>query len=121
MKGLIKMIKEYIDNKDNKKYYEIKNHYIGKDVFTGKEKRISKKGFRTKKDAENYCINIKHDFLNGYVFDTTHTTFEDLYNLFNEQYKYQVKNKKYYFTTLPKIFKRCIRRLYKRLCKKHKS
>ena len=38
------MIKEYIDNKDNKKYYEIKNHYIGKDVFTGKEKRISKKG-----------------------------------------------------------------------------
>ena len=42
------MIKEYID-KDNKKYYEIKNHYIGKDIFTGKEKRISKKGFRTKK------------------------------------------------------------------------
>lgn len=96
MKGLIKMIKEYIDNKDNKKYYEIKNHYIGKDVFTGKEKRISKKGFRTKKDAENYCINIKHDFLNGYVFDTTHTTFEDLYNLFNEQYKYQVKESTYY-------------------------
>ena len=46
------MIKEYID-KDNKKYYEIKNHYIGKDIFTGKEKRISKKGFRTKKEAEN--------------------------------------------------------------------
>ena len=89
------MIKEYID-KDNKKYYEIKNHYIGKDVFTGKEKRISKKGFRTKKEAENYCIKIKHDFLNGCVFDTTHTTFEDLYNLFNEQYKYQVKESTYY-------------------------
>lgn len=52
------MIKEYID-KDNKKYYEIKNHYIGKDIFTGKEKRISKKGFRTKKEAENYCIKLK--------------------------------------------------------------
>ena len=50
------MIKEYIDNKDNKKYYEIKNHYIGKDVFTGKEKRISKKVSELKRTLKTTAL-----------------------------------------------------------------
>ena len=74
------MIKEYID-KDNKKYYEIKNHYIGKDIFTGKEKRISKKGFRTKKEAENYCIKLKSEFLK--LIKITHFKMYMIYSLSN--------------------------------------
>ena len=54
------MIKEYINSKDNKKYYEIKNEYLGKNVYTGKEKRISKKGFRTKREAQNYIVKAKN-------------------------------------------------------------
>ena len=53
------MIKEYINSKDNKKYYEVKNEYLGKNIYTGKEKRISKKGFRTKREAQNYIVKAK--------------------------------------------------------------
>lgn len=98
MKGLIKMIKEYID-KDNKKYYEVKNHYIGKDVFTGKEKRISKKGFRTKKDAENYCIKVKSEFLEVGFKSNQDYTFQDIHDLFIEQYKRKVKDSTFYKST----------------------
>ena len=93
------MIKEYID-KDNKKYYEVKNHYIGKDVFTGKEKRISKKGFRTKKDAENYCVKVKSEFLEVGFKSNQDYTFQDVYDLFIEQYERQVKETTFYRNTL---------------------
>ncbi len=93
------MIKEYID-KDNKKYYEVKNHYIGKDVFTGKEKRISKKGFRTKREAENYCIKLKSEFLEVGFKSNQDYTFQDVYDLFDEQYKRKVKDTTYYRNTL---------------------
>lgn len=99
------MIKEYID-KDNKKYYEIKNHYIGKDIFTGKEKRISKKGFRTKKEAENYCIKLKSEFLEVGFKTNQDYTFQDVYDLFIEQYKRKVKDTTYYSNT--KYFKQHI-------------
>lgn len=93
------MIKEYID-KDNKKYYEIKNHYIGKDVYTGKEKRISKKGFRTKREAENYCIKLKSEFLEVGFKTNQDYTFQDVYDLFIEQYKRKVKDTTYYKNTI---------------------
>ncbi len=86
------MIKEYINSKDNKKYYEVKNEYLGKNVYTGKEKRISKKGFRTKREAQNYIVKAKNEFLNGSVFlQSTNITFGDVYKLWDEQHKTQVK------------------------------
>ena len=86
------MIKEYINSKDNKKYYEVKNEYLGKNVYTGKEKRISKKGFRTKREAQNYIVKAKNEFLNGSVYlQSTNITFGDVYKLWDEQHKTQVK------------------------------
>lgn len=91
MKGLIKMINQYVNKKDTKKYYEIKNHYIGKDIFTGKEKRISKKGFRTKREAEQYIINAKSEFLNGGFKPNQDYTFQDVYDVWVKEYEPQVK------------------------------
>ena len=65
----------------------MKNHYIGKDVFTGKEKRISKKGFRTKREAENSCIKLKSEFLEVGFKSNQDYTFHDVYDVFDEQYK----------------------------------
>lgn len=93
------MIKEYID-KDNKKYYEIKNHYIGKDIFTGREKRISRKGFRTKREAENYCIKLKGEFLEVGFKSNQDYTFQDVYDLWLMQYKRKVKDTTYYNNTI---------------------
>ena len=86
------MIKEYINSKDNKKYYEAKNEYLGKNVYTGKEKRISKKGFRTKREAQNYIVKAKNEFLNGSVYlQNENITFGDVYKLWEEQHKTQIK------------------------------
>lgn len=91
------MIKEYINNKDNKKYYEVKNEYLGKNVYTGKEKRISKKGFKTKREAQNYIVKAKNEFLNGSIYlRSENITFEHVYKLWDEQYKTQVKESSYH-------------------------
>ncbi len=85
------MINQYVNKKDTKKYYEIKNHYIGKDIFTGKEKRISKKGFRTKREAEQYIIKAKSEFLNGGFKPNQDYTFQDVYDVWVKEYEPQVK------------------------------
>lgn len=91
------MIKEYISSKDNKKYYEVKNEYLGKNVYTGKEKRVSKKGFRTKREAQNYIVKAKNEFLNGSVYlQNENITFGDVYKLWDEQHKTQVKESSSY-------------------------
>ncbi|WP_314548481.1 tyrosine-type recombinase/integrase [uncultured Gemella sp.] len=93
------MIKEYINSKDNKKYYEVKNEYLGKNVYTGKEKRISKKGFRTKREAQNYIVKAKNEFLNGSVFlQNENITFGDVYKLWEEQHKTQIKESSDYIS-----------------------
>ena len=93
------MIKEYINSKDNKKYYEIKNEYLGKNVYTGKEKRISKKGFRTKREAQNYIVKAKNEFLNGSVYlQNENITFGEVYKLWDEQHKTQIKESSDYIS-----------------------
>lgn len=44
------IIKEYINKRDNKKYYMF-TAYLGIDIYTGKEKRTTRRGFKTKKQA----------------------------------------------------------------------
>ena len=42
------MIKEYINKRDNMKYYLVPL-YLGKDELTGKIKKTTRRGFKTKK------------------------------------------------------------------------
>ena len=108
------MIKEYINSKDNKKYYEVKNEYLGKNVYTGKEKRISKKGFRTKREAQNYIVKAKNEFLNGSNFlRSENITFGDVYKLWEEQHKTQVKESSYH--TIKTILDKRILPVFKEL------
>lgn len=108
------MIKEYINNKDNKKYYEVKNEYLGKNVYTGKEKRISKKGFKTKREAQNYIVKAKNEFLNGSIYlRSENITFEHVYKLWDEQHKTQVKESSYH--TIKTILEKRILPVFKEL------
>ncbi|MBF0847158.1 Arm DNA-binding domain-containing protein, partial [Streptococcus danieliae] len=70
------MIKEYIDKKTNKKMYEIVGEYIGKNLLTGKEKRIKKKGFKSKKEANLYIARKKMEFESDCSILPENTTFE---------------------------------------------
>ncbi|MBF0714667.1 tyrosine-type recombinase/integrase [Gemelliphila palaticanis] len=95
------MIKEYI--KDNKKYYEVKNHYIGINVFTGKEKRINKKGFTSKRKAELYINNAISYFENNITCSPSNDNIKikDLIEMWQEEHKNNVKGSSMHFIKYP--------------------
>lgn len=72
--------------KNGHKFWEVKG-YIGTDVLTGKQTIITKRGFKTKKEAEFYLTKAKRDFAsNQYVRESNATTFAEVYELWNKQY-----------------------------------
>lgn len=89
------MIRQYTNKKDNKKNWEIKNEYIGKNIFTGKEKRLNKKGFNSKREAVNHVTKIKSEFQQGKCVDNSKLDFNDLHKLFDTSYKGTVKDTTY--------------------------
>lgn len=82
------MIKDYIDKKTNKKMYEIIGEYIGKNPLTGKEKRIKKKGFKTKKEAELHVAKAKLEFEKSQSVLPENITFGKLWDLWYETKRY---------------------------------
>lgn len=90
------MIKDYIDKKTNKKMYEIVGEYIGKNPLTGKEKRIKKKGFKTKKEAELHVAKAKLEFETKHSVLPNNITFEKLWDLWYESRRFKVSEKTIY-------------------------
>lgn len=75
------MIKQYINKRDNKKYYMFQI-YLGKDEITRKDKYTTRRGFRTKKEAEIAYSKLKleaSERLNAVNKDIT--TFKELFEL----------------------------------------
>lgn len=68
-------IHEYIDKKTGKKLYEIKGYYVGL-KSDGKEKRIKKKGFATRKAAREYIVKVTEEFNRGSVNTFSNITLE---------------------------------------------
>lgn len=65
--------------------------YLGIDETTGKDKRIEKRGFKTKKEAQLSLSRLQLDYdKNGSVSNTKYT-YNDMYLLWLEQYKNTVK------------------------------
>lgn len=84
------MIQEYIKN--NKKHYKVRNHYIGTNPYTGKEVRVNKSGFKSKKEAELFISKqlVAFEKGNGYI-DNKNITLDELYKMFIEQHQHNIK------------------------------
>ncbi|WP_431029649.1 Arm DNA-binding domain-containing protein [Lysinibacillus sp. LZ02] len=79
--------------------YELKNGekrykfqiYVGVDPLTGKEQRTTRRGFKTKKEAALALARLKLDIDNGTFRKVQAETFQDVYELWIEQYKKTVE------------------------------
>lgn len=83
------MIKEYINKRDNKKYYMIKV-YLGKDE-NGKRKETTRRGFKTRKEAVLCEAKIKTEIATNGLLNTEVTTFKEIYELWYEGYQHTIK------------------------------
>ncbi|AYA97996.1 site-specific integrase [Lactiplantibacillus plantarum] len=71
---------------------------VGKDT-NGKAKRMHKRGFKTKKEAQLWTSNVQTDFTKNGFIANDNITFAELYTKwFNEDYKEQVKESTYMIT-----------------------
>ena len=84
------MIKEYTNKKDNKKYYMIQL-YLGKDEITGKVRKTTRRGFKTKKEAQLCEAKIKTEIATNGLLNTDVTTFKKIYELWYEGYQHTIK------------------------------
>ena len=84
------MIKEYTNKKDNKKYYMIQL-YLGKDEITGKVRKTTRRGFKTKKEALLCEAKIKTEIATNGLLNTDVTTFKEIYELWYEGYQHTIK------------------------------
>lgn len=66
--------------------------YLGLDEATGRQKNFKRKGFKTKKEAQNSFTRAKHEFNTGcYSAQSKTLTYEQVYLEWWEQYKLDVK------------------------------
>lgn len=89
-KEILKMIKEYISKRDNRKYYLVQI-YLGKDELTGKIKKTTRRGFKTKKEALLCEAKIKTEIDNNGLLNTDVTTFKEIFDLWLTGYKHTIK------------------------------
>lgn len=84
------MIKKYL-TKDGETRYMLQA-YLGVDPFTGKQKRTTRRGFKTQKEAKKaereLLLSVEE---NGLPSGKTKTTFKEIANLWFESYQNTVK------------------------------
>lgn len=104
------------------KQYELKNgekkwlfqSYLGTDPVTGKEIRTTRRGYRTKKEAQLEEKRLQVEVLEGGGLNKVNaTTFEEVYLLWFEQYKNTVKESSLFKTK--ELFERFILKEYGQL------
>lgn len=88
-------MKIYSYKKDKKTYYGF-NIYLGKDPLTGKEKRTNRRGFKSKKQAENAYLKLRTQTPTKPEAELK--TFNDAYELWLETWQTTVKEQTVYKT-----------------------
>jgi len=81
-------IKKYIKN--NKTFYKFQG-YLGTDPTTGKRVRVTRQGLLTPKECELEFYRLRLQFEEGEYSKSDRYTFQDVYDLWMEQYKNTVK------------------------------
>lgn len=81
--------KQY-DKKDGSKAWQFKS-YLGIDKTTGKRIETTRRGFKTKKEAQLALSRLQVDFEKQGLIKSNNDTFEDIYSLWIETYQTTVK------------------------------
>lgn len=89
------------------KSYKLKNGdlryefpaYLGVDPLSGKQKRTLKRGFKTRKEAELALARIKLDVANGTYKQERAEKYQEVYDLWLEQYEKTVEESSFAKTT----------------------
>ena len=84
------MIKQYTKKSDGKKYYTV-HIYLGKDEITGKDRYTTRRGFKTRKEAQLCEAKIKTEIATNGLLNTDVTTFKEIYELWYEGYQHTIK------------------------------
>ena len=84
------MIKQYTKKTDGKKYYMFQL-YLGKDEITKKDRYTTRRGFKTKKEAEIAQARLKTEIADNGLLNTDITTFKEIYDLWYEGYQHTIK------------------------------
>lgn len=85
--------KQY-EKKDGSKWWMFKVH-LGTDYVTKKEIKTTRRGFKTKKEAQSELNKLVYEFENGMLKDEKATTINEMYALWFETYKDTVKETTY--------------------------
>ncbi|MGG0655542.1 tyrosine-type recombinase/integrase [Rummeliibacillus pycnus] len=94
-------IESYTLNNGQKRYmFQI---YIGVDPLTGKQKRTTRRGFKTIKEAELALARLKLEISKGTYQKQQPETYQDIYELWVKQYEKTVEESTFVKTTV--IFK----------------
>lgn len=82
-------IKSYTLKNGEKRYqFQI---YVGIDPLTGKEQRTTRRGFKTKKEAQLSLARLKLEIENGNFKKEQAETFQEIYDIWMEQYPLTVE------------------------------
>jgi integrase len=116
------------------KSYKLKNGdlryefpaYLGVDPLTGKQRRTTKRGFKTRKEAELALARIKLDVANGTYQQERAETYQELYDLWIVQYEKTVEESTFVKTIglfknhiLPSMGAYKIEKIHVDVCQKH--
>ncbi|MDE1549477.1 tyrosine-type recombinase/integrase [Jeotgalibaca caeni] len=85
---------ERYTKKDGTKAWLFKG-YIATDPFTGKKKHATRQGFRTKPEANNAYLKLQRQILKGENLNRTQKSFEEIGNMWLEQYVNTVRESTY--------------------------
>ncbi|MGE7942210.1 tyrosine-type recombinase/integrase [Lysinibacillus xylanilyticus] len=66
--------------------------YIGTDPLTGKEKTTTRSGFKTKKEAKEAYYELQQEIKNGTFGKVSKDTYQEVYELWLEQYENTVED-----------------------------
>lgn len=116
-------IQSYIKN--NKKFYKFQI-YIGTDPLTGKRIKTTRSGFGTKKEANLALSRLQLEIERGDFGKKKTDTYQDMYDLWIEQYKNTVEESTYVKTKgifnnhiLPAMSEYKVDKINVQVCQKH--
>ncbi|SOC13515.1 site-specific recombinase XerD [Ureibacillus xyleni] len=111
--------------KNGEKRYMFKV-YLGVDPLTGKQKDTTRRGFKTKKEAEIALARIKLEVSEGTFRKQRAETYKDVYDLWIKQYEKNVEESTFIKTLgifrnhiLPKIGNYKITKMNAHICQRH--
>lgn len=83
------MIKQYVKKNGTKAW--MFNEYIGTNPTTGKKKIVTKRGFKSEKEAKATLNRLKVDFERGELQTMNRIRFDEVYQLWLEEHHRMVK------------------------------